>query len=276
MNEPDPRAGSGFADVARIDRSSSTSNYRGGSGLRSQAGVRGGFEVCVLGTFRFRWGTEALPAEAGGSQRLLAMLALRDRAVMRGAVAGTLWPEYSEHHAHSNLRSALSRLSELSRDAVLVTPLDLCLVEGVMVDIRESRVLAHRLLDPGASLSEADLGPAAISVLADDLLPDWYDDWVLLEAEEWRQLRLHALEALADRLTVHRRFGVATAAALAAVRIEPLRESARAAAIRVHRAEGNLSEALREFDRYRTVLHAELGLEPTAGLRDLIADLQDR
>jgi DNA-binding SARP family transcriptional activator len=136
--------------------------------------------------------------------------------------------------------------------------------------------LAHRLLDPGAALYEDDLGPGAISALSADLLPDWYDDWVLLDAEEWRQLRLHALEALAARLTARRHFGIAAAAALAAVRIEPLRESARAAAIRVHRAEGNPSEALREFDRYRAVLQSELGLEPTPGLRDLVADLQER
>jgi DNA-binding SARP family transcriptional activator len=252
------------------------SQHDGRPARRSPVAVGAGFEVCVLGTFRFRAGTDELPAEAGGSQRLLALLALRDRVVMRAAVAGTLWPETSEDHAHSSLRSALSRLSELTREAVLVTRLDLCLVEGVGVDIREARSLAHRLLDPGASLSEADLGPAAISALSGDLLPDWYDDWVVLEAEEWRQLRLHALEALADRLTAHRRFGEAAATALAAVRIEPLRESARATVIRVHRAEGNPSEALREFARYRAVLQAELGLEPTPRLRDLVADLQER
>ena len=106
------------------------------------------------------------------------------------------------------------------------------------------------------------------------MLPDWYDDWVLVEAEEWRQLRLHALESLADRLLAERRFGESAGAALAAVRAEPLRETARGAVIRVHLAEGNQSEALAEFARYRTLLQAELGLEPTARLRDLVRDLQ--
>ena len=270
MNRPDPRDSSAVADVATARRSASRLDQR----LPTKASDS--FEVCLLGTFRFRWGAEMLPAEAGGSQRLLAFLALQDRAMMRGAVAGTLWPVSSEDHAHSSLRSALSRLSDFSREAVVVTPLDLRLVEGVTVDLRDARALAHRLLDPGAALYEDDLGPGAISALSADLLPDWYDDWVLLDAEEWRQLRLHALEALAARLTARRHFGIAAAAALAAVRIEPLRESARAAAIRVHRAEGNPSEALREFDRYRAVLQSELGLEPTPGLRDLIADLQER
>jgi DNA-binding SARP family transcriptional activator len=116
--------------------------------------------------------------------------------------------------------------------------------------------------------------PAGIDGL--DLLPGWYDDWVLSEAEDWRQLRLHALEALADRLTAMGRWGEAADAAGAAVRAEPLRESANATLIKVHLAEGNQSEAVRQFERYRALLLAELGLEPTLRLRRLVQDLQFR
>ena len=110
---------------------------------------------------------------------------------------------------------------------------------------------------------QSDLSTAAIVILSSDLLPGWYDDWVLIEAEDWRQIRLHALETLASRLTAAECWGQAADAARAAVRAEPLRESAHAALIQVHLAEGNQSEAMRQFTRYRTLLHAELGLEPT-------------
>jgi DNA-binding SARP family transcriptional activator len=119
----------------------------------------------------------------------------------------------------------------------------------------------------------AELGMAAVPVLSADLLPDWYDDWVLLEAEDWRQLRLHALEALAGRLIALGRWGEAANAAGAAVRAEPLRESARAALIQAHLAVGNQSEAVREFTRYRTLLDAELGLAPTPRLHELLERL---
>jgi hypothetical protein len=82
------------------------------------------------------------------------------------------------------------------------------------------------------ALRPSDRGPEALACLSADLLPGWYDDWVLSEAEDWRQLRLHALEALADRLTATGRWGEAADAAGAAVRAEPLRESANAALIR--------------------------------------------
>lgn len=233
-------------------------------------------EVRLLGTFRFWASGSALPAVLGGSQRLLALLGLRDRALTRTSVAGTLWPESSEEHAYSSLRSALGRLSRLTRDAVEVTPLDLCLAAGVTLDLRDARSLARRLLDPDGTIADADLGADAVTALSEDVLPDWYDDWVLIEGEEWRQLRLHALEALAERLLTAHRYGEATVAALAAVRAEPLRESARAMVIKVHLAEGNQSEALGEFGRYQTLLDTELGLEPTSRLRELVAGLHQQ
>ena len=57
------------------------------------------------------------------------------------------------------------------------------------------------------------------------------------------------------------------------MRAEPLRESPRASLIRVHIAEGNPSEAVREFARYGELLMLELGVEPTERLRELVAGL---
>jgi SARP family transcriptional regulator, regulator of embCAB operon len=156
---------------------------------------------------------------------------------------------------------------------VQATAHEIGLSDQVTVDLWDSRELAHRLLAPEGSMPAAEPGAEAIPALSEELLPDWYDEWVLLEAEDWRQLRLHALEALAERLTARQQYGDAAAAAIAAVRAEPLRESPRAALIRVHIAEGNPSEALREFARYGELLKLELGVEPTERLRALVSDL---
>jgi DNA-binding SARP family transcriptional activator len=226
--------------------------------------------VSVLGSFGFSAADGSRPLLSGGSQRLLAFLALRADAVTRTSAAGSLWPDASGQHAYSSLRSALSRLGATTRDAVAVTDIDLRLAGDVVVDIRESQGVARRLLEPEATPDVDELGAQAISVLSRDLLPDWYDDWVVPEAEEWRQLRLHALEALSERLTTVGRFAHAMGAALAAVRVEPLRESANAAVIRVHIAEGNRADAVREFRRYRALLQRELGAEPTTDLFALV------
>ena len=232
-------------------------------------------EIAVLGGFRF-WmrGKDALPDLPGGSQRLLAFLALRERSVTRTAAAGSLWPEASEDHAHASLRSAISRLTLIAHEAVVVTYHDLRLSDHVTVDIRESRALAHRLINPGDPERDGDLSDRAITALSADLLPDWYEDWAVIEAEDWRQLRLHALDALTGRLVASGRYADATSAALAAVKAEPLRETSHAALIRVHLAEGNRGEALAAFERYRALLRTELGLEPSPVVQALIQDEQ--
>jgi SARP family transcriptional regulator, regulator of embCAB operon len=241
--------------------------------LGPPAGTDRGCIVSLLGGFGLRRGTSEQLGVPRASQRLLAFLALHGGAVNRAAVAGTLWPDASERHAYSNLRSALSRLETTGRTALAAGKLELGLAEGVTVDIRQSRALARRLLDPAVPPDLSDLSMAAVAALSADLLPDWYDDWVLLEAEDWRQLRLHALEALARRLVAAGRLGEAAGAAGAAVRAEPLRESPRAILVQVHLAEGNQSEAVREFARYRALLDAELGLAPTRRLCQLVQGL---
>ena len=230
-------------------------------------------EVSVLGSFGLWVGGQPRRDLPHGSQRLVAFLALRDRAVTRMAAAGTLWPEASEDHAHASLRSALSRLSELDRGVVRATTRELALADGVMVDIRDARLLAHRILN-GDPVHDEDLGHRAISTLSADLLPDWYDDWALAEGEAWRQLRLHALDRLAERLIAAGRYADATSTALAAVKAEPLRETAHAALIRVYLAEGNRAEALAAYNHYQDLLRTEMGLKPTQLLRLLVEGLE--
>jgi len=68
----------------------------------------------------------------------------------------------------------------------------------------------------------------------------------------------------------------ALGAALAAVRSEPLRETAHGALIRVFLGEGNQAEALEQFRSYRAMLQAELGVEPTQRIGALVQNLGRR
>jgi SARP family transcriptional regulator, regulator of embCAB operon len=239
-----------------------------GADHSSRVSVLGGFQLWLSGSEQV-----GIPR---ASQRMFAFLAIRGGVTSRAGVAGALWPDATEIHAFSNLRSALARLDRPCRKMLRVSKLELGLAEGVTVDIRHAQRLARRLLDPAVTPGQSDLSPAAMMILSGDLLPGWYDDWVLIEAEDWRQLRLHALEALASRLTAVGCWGQAAGAARAAVRAEPLRESAHAALIQVHLDEGNQSEAVRQFTHYRALLHAELGLEPTPRLCRLVQGLQSQ
>ncbi len=231
-----------------------------------------GLHLSLLGAFGLSEGA-ATAVLSGGSQRLLAFVALQGRAISRDTVAGALWPEGSEAHAHASLRSAIWRLEEIVKGSMRIDVVELELAPEVALDLKDAKALAHRILLVDTMPDEGDMTPEAIAVLASELLPDWYDEWAIIRAEDWRQLRLHALEALAEKLLDAGRFGDAIETAAEAEKVDPLRESPRSLLIRVHLAEGNQSEALKKFLAYRELLRRELGVEPTAGLQELVRTL---
>lgn len=202
-----------------------------------------------------------------GLQRVIALIGLRPAAT-RSHLAGLLWPETSEERALSSLRTALWRLRQ-DPCCPLVTDGDTVrLGPPVTVDV-------DQLVDTAARVRAGDVPGTAGAALAagrHDLLPGWYDDWVLLERERLRQLRLHMLEQLAANHLAAGRHGEALDAALEAMAAEPLRETPHRLVVRIHLAEGNAFEAVHAFYVYRDLLRRELRLEPSAAMCALLDD----
>jgi DNA-binding SARP family transcriptional activator len=94
---------------------------------------------------------------------------------------------------------------------------------------------------------------------------------VLDERERCRQLCLHGLEQEGRRLLRQGNHAAAIDVALAVVAAAPLRDSAHRLVIEIHLAEANVDEAIQAFHRYRGLLRAELGLEPSPMIRRLLA-----
>jgi SARP family transcriptional regulator, regulator of embCAB operon len=231
-----------------------------GTQVRAQGREQCAFRISVLGGFRLTrqerdW---SLPL---GSERLAALLAVQRCSLRRAAAAGILWPEADEMRANASLRSALTRLRGAGCPFVEGRSSVLGLGKDVEVDLAGARRLAYRLLE--GDMPDSDSSAGSIATLSADLLPGWYDDWVIVEAQEWHQLRLHALESLSASFSRSGVFVHAIAAAMAAVKGDPWRESARQALVKAHIAENNPSEAIREYERYRRLLHQELGLNPS-------------
>lgn len=224
----------------------------------------------LLGGFRLTVDAEDIPLPMN-AQRLVCFLALHDQPLLRTFVGGSLWGDSTDLLAGGSLRSALWRLRHATYPVVALTSDHIALSPSLVVDLREGKALAHRVLDPSQELD--DVAEVNEEVLSVDLLPDWTEDWVLMERESYHQLRLRALEALCRRLSAKGRFGQAVQAGLAAVSGEPLRESARRALIEAHLAEHNVAAALREYETFRQLLHDELGLAPSEDMRALVEGL---
>lgn len=204
-----------------------------------------------------------------GVQRLIAFLAIHDRPLQRLFVAGSLWIDSDEDRANANLRTALWRLRCLDVRLISSTRTHLALADGVAVDLHEAIARARSLLRNGlVAIEDADTAR-----LGGELLPDWYEDWLLIERERFRQLRLHALEIVCEALAAADAYGSAVEAGLACVAAEPLRESAHRALIRIHLSEGNRGEAIRAYRLYRRLVVDELGLLPSREMEQIASSL---
>jgi DNA-binding SARP family transcriptional activator len=202
-------------------------------------------------------------------QRLVAQLSLC-RGPAQPAVAGRLWPDVPVTEAEGVLRWALCWLQEAVPGLLDFSGGGMALTAGVLVDVRELTGWARRVLAEGADGGDLDV-PAAL--LSGELLAGWYDDWVVLERDRLRQLRMRTLEVVAVRLAAAGRHGEALRAAHAAVREEPLRESAHRVVVAVHLAEGNVAEAVRTREEFRALLLDEMGVAPTEQMARLFCGI---
>jgi DNA-binding SARP family transcriptional activator len=205
-----------------------------------------------------------------GAQRLLAYLALQDAPVLRATAAGVLWVGSSEEHAHACLRSTIWRLGRCGVPLVTAGRDVLGLGDRLEVDLRQVIDGARRLIADPRRCDVATLDARSLSV---DLLVGWYDDWVLLEQERLRQLRVHALEALSRQLAAEGHFGRAVDAAFAAVQAEPLRETAHRTLMEAYLAEGNVAKAIQQYRRFAELLARALGIAPSASLQRMAAEI---
>lgn len=203
-----------------------------------------------------------------GSKRLLAFVCLSRGAVERRRAAGTLWPFGDDVRAAGNLRSALWRLKCAGIDVLESDKVSLWLRPGTVVDVDLLNDWADRLVSGRARPSDLEVIRWHADFL--ELLPGWYDDWALFERERLRQVLLHALEVLARQLSSRQRHAEAVAVAMAAVSVEPLRESAQCVLIECHLGEGNVAEARRAYETYREIAGRELGVAPGRRLQTLV------
>jgi DNA-binding SARP family transcriptional activator len=193
-----------------------------------------------------------------GCKRLLVFVALHGGHVDRRYAASALWPIGDDERAAGNLRSSLWRLNRAKIEILACDKRTLVVRRDVVIDLHVIGGWAGRLIAGTATDEDLSVLPQGVDAL--ELLPGWYDDWVLMERERLRQRLLHALEALSRAHREAGRLALAIEAAIVAVNAEPLRESAQRELLECHLAEGNLSEGRRGYDSYRALLRREVGV----------------
>jgi DNA-binding SARP family transcriptional activator len=210
------------------------------------------------------------------SQRLLVYLALAGPNERR-VIASDLWPDKGEDRAGANLRTALWRLTTLDGGARTIELVRgdhsrLTLADCVVVDAHATEQLGWSLRR-GVRIDDRQVGDF---FALGELLPGWYEDWVLLERERLGQLQLHFLETIAYQFLAAGSITAALDTALRLVALDPLREGSQRVLLTIYCSEGSLGQAQRQLDRYRSLLSEAFGCEPKLSLGRVLRDIAER
>jgi DNA-binding SARP family transcriptional activator len=160
--------------------------------LGPEAVQAGRLHLILAGGFRLQVDGETQPLPLVG-QRLLVLVALHGPMSRRRA-AFTLWPEATESRAFGSLRTALFRLRGSYATPLIHEGADgLALSPLVSTDVRRAELLVEQLVDSG--LTPAGRIELKQILRRGELLPDWYEDWVLVERERFDDLRERAVDS---------------------------------------------------------------------------------
>lgn len=242
-----------------------------------------GLEVLLFGGFQLRRHEEPLPPIPSRAARSLLAYLIMYRGVRhpRERLAAQFWPELSAARARRRLSHTLwqiqDALSESSADAdhleVAADALSVRPDAPYRVDVEEferglDRLRARRSHGPARVRDLADL-EQVVDLYQGDFLAGHYETWVLEEQQRLEQRYLDALNHLVDLARSQGAYDDALTYARRLTNQDPLREDAHREVMRLSTLLGRTSDALRQYERCRTVLADELGTSPSAATEQL-------
>jgi DNA-binding SARP family transcriptional activator len=225
--------------------------------------------VGLLGSFRMSSGGRRI--EGVRTPRLESLVAYllihRDRPIARGQLASILWPESTDAQALTNLRRELHLLRR-----ALPEPDRVIVLEKRTVGWRPDGPFRCDVFDFEAAVERGRSGdPAsfemALRLYDGPLLPTCYDDWIAPERERLHEIHLEASERLVADLEERREYRRAMQLLRRLIQLDPLRESAYQALMRIAALAGDRSAGLQAYHAAVSNFHRELGVEPDAETR---------
>ncbi|WP_164473414.1 ATP-binding protein [Deinococcus psychrotolerans] len=215
-------------------------------------------ELLLLGTPLIRFHGQPLELPVRKAAGLLAYLAL-EGPTPRSRLAGLLWDDGDEARARTNLRQLLRRVRSAVPEALIETQDELlCLSPEVAVDALEFAAL----LDVGER-------EAALATYRGDFLShtDWpaspdFEDWAQAQREQLSLRWQAAMTQQAADWEAQGEYARALQAHLRLLQTDELQEARHCAVMRLYSLLGERGAALKQFERCRQVLSAELGLTP--------------
>jgi DNA-binding SARP family transcriptional activator/predicted ATPase len=197
-------------------------------------------------------------------QALLAYLLLNRHAPQRRQeIAFRFWPDSNESQARTNLRKLLHTLRQLLPDADTYLRFT---SESVHWQANAPYTFDVALVEEAL---EQDRNAEAVRYYKGDLLPGFYDDWIVVARERLRGQIMEALASLAQQHAAAGELQIALSYAQQWVSLDPLQESAYCQVMSLYLAQDDRAAALRTYHTVATLLREELGVDPNPAIEAL-------
>jgi DNA-binding SARP family transcriptional activator len=224
--------------------------------------------VYLFGHFRVDRQEKVVRLPTRHTRSLLAYLILHPGPHSREKLAALFWPEVPDDSARTSLRNALytlrrklgRQLLQADRQTAQINSSFPLWVDALTFKTQATRFLNGPSPDPNAVNLELYTG---------QLLDGFYDDWVLVEREAFRNLYLETLLDLTQRMRSQSEYERAVEFAEIALACDRANERAHQHMIVCHVALGNRGAALSQYEACRSALRDELAVEPSAATKKL-------
>jgi len=226
-------------------------------------------QIRLLGQFDVRIDGKRVLIPSRAGQSLLAYLVLTaGTSHRREKLAGILWPDFSDDNARKNLRHELWRI----RKAISTqqpTTVDYLVPEEFTIAFNRQ---AEYWLDAAQmERPELDLGSliSNLSLYQGELLPGFYEDWIVLERERIRRIFDAKMEQLLGQLIAAERWTAVQEQAERWLSLGNSLEPAYRALMLAYGSSGDMAKVSSIYQRCIDELNEQFGLEPSAETRAL-------
>ncbi len=230
-------------------------------------------EVRLLGSFQIHCRKKPVRITSRPAQSLFAYLILHaGTAYRREKLAGQLWPDSREESARDYLRHALWRIRKALLEAsaavyLKADDLTVCFDASQEYWLDAAALLGLQEKDAPERLAEV------LDAYAGELLPGFYEEWVVLERERLQATYEQQVARLLDMLQAQQCWRDVLRWAERWIALGQRPEAAYRYLMTAHAAEGDMAKAAAAFERCTKSL-VELGMEPSEQTRQLYQELK--
>lgn len=213
---------------------------------------------------------------------LLARLAcFSNRSHPRDMLAEELWPDEAPDTLRERFRQTLSMLRRelepegVSPGSVLVADRSTVRLSptAFSTDVAEFEAICRAAKEQNPARQIELLQQAAI-LYQGELLPGFYEDWVLTEREHLAELHRQAMSRLTNAYVAVGQLEAAVEIARKVIASDPLCEDSHCALIRVFTQAGRPADARRQYEEWEHLLRDEMDAEPSAAAKTLMEQVR--